>query len=93
MDVEAEVLELKDAVTAHEGRLEWINQEIVKIMDWRDSIQESIRVQKRMVEVGEAIIEALGWVAKASRWICQVVAAVALIWAAFKGAVYWSGNP
>jgi hypothetical protein len=38
------------------------------------AIQESTKTQEKMIEVGENIITALGWVAKIAKWIVTMIA-------------------
>lgn len=61
------------------------------IIEWQESIKESVAVNKRMVEVGESLIEALGWLGSAAKWVCQFAAAVGALWAAVKS-IIWLGN-
>lgn len=48
------------------------------------ALQDNTATQKRMIEVGEAVIEALGWAAKAAKWITCFAGAIAAVVAACK---------
>ncbi len=54
------------------------------VLAWKASIEESTEVNKEMVEVGKAILKALGWVNAAARWIIAIGGAVAVVWTAVK---------
>lgn len=81
---------LETTVAEHNRRITDTESHVTQLHAWRDSIAEATEVNKRMVEVGEAIIEALGWVGKAARWIVQIGAAVGAIYAAVKFGMDWS---
>lgn len=84
---------LERVVERHETRIMENNANIQAILTWRASIEKSVEVQKELVEVGQSIIEALGWVARAAKWICQVGAAVGVVWGAIKGALWLGTHP
>lgn len=48
------------------------------------ALQDNTATQKRMIEVGEAVIEALGWAAKAAKFIACFAGAIAAVIAACK---------
>ena len=48
------------------------------------ALQENTATQKRMIEVGEAVIEALGWAAKAAKWITCFAGMIAAVVAAVR---------
>jgi hypothetical protein len=64
-------------ITDHDGKLQ-------AIIDWKSSIEESTEVNRRMIEVGEALIEVLGWAGKAAKWTLQIVAFLGACWYGFK---------
>lgn len=74
-----------EAVTENHGRrITDHDTKLQSIIDWKASIEESTEVNRRMVEVGEALIEALGWAAKASKWTLQMAAFFGACWYGFK---------
>lgn len=72
-------------LTDHDGKLK-------AVLDWKEAVEESTRVNQRMVEVGEAILDALDVVGKIAAWVVKVGAMFATLWAAFKGIVYLGRN-
>lgn len=83
---------LEATAIEHNRRITDTEEHVQNLHSWRDSIAEATEVNKKMVEVGEAIIEALGWVGKAAKWIAQIGAAVAAMYAAVKFWIHWSAN-
>jgi len=51
---------------------------------WRRSIEESTEVQRELVQVGQNILKAMGWIGSAAKWIVVIAAAVKLTWMAVK---------
>lgn len=39
-----------------------------------DALEESTQAQRRMIEVGETLIQALGWAGALARWITAIAA-------------------
>ncbi len=69
--------DVKGVLDAHGSQLE--NQhKFIK------ALQDNTATQKRMIEVGEAVIEALGWAAKAAKWIACIAGAIGTVVAAIK---------
>lgn len=64
-----------------------MNLTLKEVISWKETIQESTEVNRRMVEVGEGILIALSWVGIAARWITAVGAAFAAMWVIVKGLV------
>lgn len=83
---------LEEVVVEHTRRITDTERSIDGLHAWRDTIAESTEVNKRMVEVGEAIIEALGWLGKAAKWIVQMGAAIGALYAAIKFGIGWSNH-
>ena len=79
---------LENTVLIHDRRLNDTDNKVKLVLEWKASIEESIEVQKRMIEVGETLIEVLGWVGTMARWLTSIIALFAAMWAAFKGIVY-----
>lgn len=51
---------------------EKMDEKLEPLLEWKKSIDKSIQVQQRMIEVGEGIIDALGWIGKICKWIASV---------------------
>lgn len=83
---------IEETIIEHNRRITDTERSVDGLHVWRDSIAEATEVNKRMVEVGEAIIEALGWLGKAAKWIAQMGAAIAALYAAVKFWIHWSAN-
>lgn len=75
--IEIEAYHLKRRVDDH-------GVSIKAMLDWKDSIEESTAVNKRMVEVGEGILLALGWVGMAAKWVAAVMTAFTAMWLGVK---------
>ncbi len=72
----------------HNRRLTDHDSKLNAVLDWKEAVEESTRVNQRMIEVGEALLEALDVVGKIATWIVKVGAMFATIWAAVKGVIY-----
>jgi len=83
---------IEETIIEHNRRITDTERSVDGLHVWRDSIAEATEVNKRMVEVGEAILEALGWLGKAAKWIAQMGAAIAALYAAVKFWIHWSAN-
>lgn len=83
---------LEAIASEHNRRITDTEEHVQNLHSWRDSIAEATEVNKRMVEVGEAIIEALGWLGRAAKWIAQIAAAVGAMYAAIKFGINWSNH-
>lgn len=81
---------LEVTVAEHNRRITDTEGHVNQLHAWRDSIAEATEVNKRMVEVGEAIIDALGWLGKAAKWIAQIGAAIGVVYAGIKFGINWS---
>jgi len=68
-------------ITDHDGKLQ-------ALLNWKDAIEESTEVNRKMVEVGENLLLALSWVGIAAKWIVAVGAALGAVWMAFKAMVH-----
>ena len=69
-------------------RLHDVEEELRSLREWRETIEESIAVQREMVEVGRDIagaIRVLGWIGKAIKWLAAVGAALGITYASTKG--------
>lgn len=78
--MEKRVVKLERAVEDYGRRITDNTEKINEIINWQLMFRESIEVNKRMVEVGEGIIEALGWVGKASKWVIAIGGAFTTLW-------------
>lgn len=83
---------IETTIAEHNRRITDTEGHVQNLHSWRDSIAEATEVNKRMVEVGEAIIEALGWVGKAAKWIVQIGAAIGALYAGIKFGINWSNH-
>lgn len=79
---------LETGYEEHHRRLSDHDGKLKAVLDWKASIEESTATNKRMIEVIEALIEAMGWAAKFARWVMTIVAFFGACWAGIKGAIY-----
>ncbi len=82
--IEIQTHHLKRRVDDHDAQHASHAVSIKAMLDWKDSIEESTAVNKRMVEVGEGILLALGWVGMAAKWVAAVAAAFTAMWLGIK---------
>lgn len=82
--MEKRVVLLEKTVETYGRRLTDHEDKIQLVLDWKNSIQESTEVNRRMVEVGEGILAALSWVGSGARWIVSIGAALGAIWVFIK---------
>ncbi len=78
--MEKRVLVLEKTVENYGRRLTDHEDKIQLVLDWKNSIQESTEVNRRMVEVGEGILAALSWVGIGARWIMSIGGALTAVW-------------
>ena len=86
--VEDDVKQLRLDVERFDGRMTGAEAQLRAQAILINTIQEATMMQRRMIETGERLIEALGWVGKFARWICSIAAFVALVGTTAK--VIWS---
>lgn len=68
----------------HDNNISTITRRIEEISAWRDSIKESTEVNRKMVEVGENLLQALSWIGTASKWVIAVGGALVAVLAGIK---------
>ena len=71
-----------------ESRVAALEDSHLAIVQWRRTIDESIIVQREMIEVGRdiaAAIKILGWVGKAIKWLAALSASCGIVYATLKG--------
>lgn len=73
-------------------RLEIVERHALTMIEWKASIEESTEVNKEMVEVGRALLKALGWVAVGAKWIAYMSAGIGAVWYGFKHLVIMAGR-
>lgn len=86
------VEKLEETVVEHNRRITDNTNAIGELHIWRATIAEATEVNRKMVEVGENIIEALGWLGRAATWIAKMSAAVGAIYAGIKFSSHWWNN-
>jgi hypothetical protein len=73
------------------SRLFAIEQEQHAMREWKETIEESIAVQKEMIEVGRDIagaIHVLGWIGKILKYLASVFIFFGIAYGTFKGTLH-----
>lgn len=66
-----------------------LHQRLTIVEEFKEKFEESIEIQKELVDVGRSIIQALSWVSSAAKWVSIVGAATGTLYLGLKQLVAW----